>query len=286
MSAMSKLLTSSLACVLALAAACGDDSTPSPHTPTPDAPVVTVDAAPADARICETDGYPRAIRMLSVDLEAPRTLTLDGTGTRCEQIVRALTDPDPTQRPAELAQLDVDGVTSTCTRDVELDREVVRLYAPNLGGLPLFAPLQEVIVHVGAPAEIVYLHGDFFPAGDPAIAPACLDEGQIAGSIPGREVTYSRYQACTFQGDGTYTFAADDVIDVGDEGYIVDAESRLRRVRAVDAYLRAANLTDDTINSDLYCCSGQSQERCVGRRLFVDALTGELVSTAPHCHTC
>lgn len=258
------------------AAACGDGG-----SSTPDAPAA-IDAA-IDARACTapTD-YPMGIRPVSVDLAAPSHLALDGTGTRCEQIGRALTGA---ARPTELAQLDVDGVQVTCTHDDVLNREIVRLRAPNYGGLPLFGPVQDALVHVDAADMVVFLHADYLPVGA-TVADACLDAPAIGAGVPGEAMGYQRFQLCAPAGAGTYTIAADDVIEVGDEGFLVDGDGKLRRVRAVDVYLTPAHATPEIINSDAFCCSGATTDHCVGQRLFVDALTGDVIAQEPHCHTC
>jgi hypothetical protein len=273
---------------LFVVAACGDST----HNITPDAPA-TVDATP-DAKPCDVAGYPQPIKRLSVDLGAQFDLMLDGVGDRCDQIIRALTDPDPTKRPPELAMLDVVGVTGTCTFDDVLQRDIVRLRAPQYGGLPLYGNIvQDVLVHVGhpmanvigMPATVVYLHGDFLPAGAMTNM-ACLASGDVAASTPGRPMTYAKFNACTYQGDGSYTIAGDDVIEVADEGYMVDADGNLRRVRAVDVYLLPAHANPEVTNSDAFCCSDATLDHCIGQRLLIDVVTGELVGETQHCHTC
>jgi len=285
---MSKYLPclSSLVSSLLLTAACGDSSSPAqPDAAQPDA--AQSDAAEPDARTCDTSNYPQAVQALSVDLQDPFALTLDGNGSRCDQIGRALTDPDPTKRPPELAELDPTGATWTCSHDDLLDREIVRMRVPQYAGLPLFAPTQEVLAHVSAdPATVVFLHGDFLPANAASLPDACLDGDQIGASLPGHTLTYTRFALCLPQGEGTYDVASDDVIEPGEEGYLLDREGMLRRVREVDVYLHPDNVSDDTINSDMYCCSGRTLEHCVGQRLYIDAVTGEYVDATSRCHTC
>ena len=280
-----------LASLFLVLAACGDNhKNASPDaTATPDTP------ATPDATVCDTTGYPAPIKLVSVDLGQPFDLTLDGQGDRCDQLIRALTDPDPAKRPPELAELDVAGgaITGTCTYDDVLMRDIVRLRAPNYGGLPLYGPqLQDVLVHVGhpsaligSPATVVYLHGDFLPAGAMAKA-ACINGEELGLSMPGRPMTYTKFAFCTPQGDGTYTIAGNDTIEVADEGYLYDSDGNLRRVRAVDVYLSGANVTTEVINSDAYCCTTESLEHCVGQQIFIDVVTGEIIGQKPHCHTC
>jgi hypothetical protein len=263
--------------LLALAA-CGDDAG---HT-TIDAPTAIDAAVPIDAPVCDLTGYPPAVRAVSVDLTSPTTLALDGTGTRCEQIVRALLGPN---RPPELAQLDTGGVTNTCTHDDVTNREIVRLRAPLYAGLPVYSPVQDALVHVDAANAVVFLHGDFLPAG---MAPAsgCLDDAIVGGSVPGRAMGYERFAACTPQGDGQYTIAGDDEIEVGAEGVYLDLAGTLHRARAVDVYLLSAHVDSMVGNSDAYCCSGATMDHCVGQRLFIDTYTGATLGQEPHCHIC
>lgn len=272
-----------LVTTLSLGAACGDNA---PAQPDPDAAPEPADAAAPDALVCDLTSYPPAVRMLTVDLQQPFELTLDGVGTRCDQLVRALTDPDPSKRPAELAELDVDDVISSCSYDAQTKRDIVRLQAPRLAGLPVFGVIQDAIVHVEAPAIVVYLHGDYLPPLRSPVNPSCLGPDAVRATVPGSGLTYSKFALCALQGEGSYAVASEDVIEVGEEGYLLDRDGFLRRVRAVDVYLAPGHVTAEHINSDLYCCQGPTLERCVGARVFVDALTGEVVHQQQHCHAC
>lgn len=271
-----------------LLAACGDN-----HQSQPDAPPVrTPDAAP-DARPCDLANYPQHTRITSVDLQAPFDLTLDGQGTRCEQIIRAVTDPDPAKRPPELATFDVTGVTSSCVFDDVLNREIVRLRQANYLGQPLFYPAQDVLLHVdhpgnmfGVAATVVYLHGDFLATDGPGVNPGCLDDAQLASSVPGMSLSYAKFDRCNYTGDGAYSLAADDTVELGDEGYYLDDTGNLRRVRAVDVYLLQSHLNDEVTHSDAFCCGADTLDHCVGKRLLIDVVTGELITEQPHCLTC
>lgn len=266
------------ALVITAAAACGGDDTSS--TPID---ATALHDAPLDAAACVLGDYPQPIRSASFDLGAPFALTLDGTGARCEQIGRALLGA--TGRPPELAQLDADGATVTCSHDDVLNREIVRIRAPRYGGLPLFGPVQDALVHVDATDTIVFLHADYLPVGA-TVADACLGAPAIAAGVPGEMLTYQRFSACVPGPAGAYTIAADDVIEVLEEGFLVDSEGLLRRVFSVDVYLTPGHVTPEIGNSDAFCCSGPTTDHCVGQRLFIDALTDAVVGQEPHCHTC
>lgn len=256
-------------------AACGDDEADQPI----DARVV--DAA-IDAPVCQLDRYPETLRVLSVDLQQQTTLTLDGTGTRCEQIERAVLSAG---RPPELAELDVGGATTTCSHDDVTNREIVRIRAREYGGVPIYWPVQDALLHVDAANKVVFLHGDFLPAGHLPVA-GCLSGPALAMRVPGRALEYQKFALCQPRGPGMYTIAGDDVIEVGEEGVYLDGDNGLRRVRAIDVYLAPAHVDSEVGNSDLFCCSGPSTDHCVGKRLFLDALTGETLAQEPHCHTC
>lgn len=258
--------------------ACGDDPS---NAPQPDATEVDAPATP-DARVCNLERYPQEAQAIFVELDTEFPLTLDGQGARCDQIVRALTDPDPSLRPRELAMLDAVGVTGTCHLN-EQNLDVVRLRAPLYNGLPLFDPPQEIVVHVDAQNNVVLLHGDYVPTGYVA-NDACLSDEEIARTVPGYEMSYRKFALCVYNGNGEYPIANDDEIVVGDEGYLL-INKFLRRVRAVDVFLLSEHVTDEIGNSDAYCCQG-TLDHCVGQRLFVDALTGEILSQAPRCHSC
>lgn len=278
----------SLASLLLLAplAACGSSAA------TPDAPPATIDARAADAALpppdaptCELTGYPAAVRPVSVDLGAEFPLTLDGNGTRCDQILRALLDPNPAKRPPEFAEMDVVGAAGRCSHDDVLNREIVRIDLPQYGGQPIFWPVQDALVHVSAANKVVYLHADFLPIGKGPLA-ACLSGDAIGATIVGRPMTYQKFQQCVPGAAGSYPIAAGDTVEVGEEGAYLDDAGNLHRARAVDVYLAAANVTPEVANSDAFCCSGAGVDHCVGQKLIIDALTGELLATQHHCHTC
>ena len=269
----------SFALAVVLTAACGDGGGSSA-----DAPVTAADATAADApATCDPTGYPPEVRVQSVDLMQPHGLTLDGAGARCEQLIRALTDP--TGRPPELALLDAAGVTGTCSFDDLLMRDIVRLRFPEYAGLPVYWPVQDVLAHVDQANSVVFLHGDFLPAGA-APAPGCLDGAAAAALVPGRALDYERFAACLPQGPGSYPIVAGDVIEVIGEGFFLDGDGGLRRVHAIDVFLDPGNITNETRNSDLFCCAGPTEERCVGKRVFLDTYSGDTVGSEPHCHTC
>jgi len=273
--------TPRLFALLSVVAACGDDL---PAVVAPDAPPPPPDAPPP--LVCALEGYPAALRPQSVDLTAPFTLTLDGVGARCDQLMRALTDPDPANRPPELAELDVVGVTTTCHHDAASAIDIVRFAGPQFAGLPLFAPIQDGVVWVDATNTLVHLHGDFLPASAPAVPPACQRPEAIPASIPGTQLAFARFTECVPQGLGSYTIAPSDIVHVGAEGYAPDAEPQLPRGPPAHGYGRPATRTHTLINSELYCCDGESLDQCVGARLLVDALTGEVVMQQALCHAC
>lgn len=285
---MSKYLPlfSSLVSSLLFVAACGDDSS-TVEPGEPDAGQPQPDADPPEEPVCDASSYPQAVRPVSISLGDPIALELDGNGARCDQIVRALTNPDPTKRPEPLAELDAEGATWTCNHDDVLDREIVRMRFPKYAGLPLYAPAQEVLVHVSAdPAMIVFMLGDYLAAGSASAPAACFDGDEIAATIPGRTLEYTQFALCRPQGKGSYEVAANDEVEAGEEGYLVDDDGNLRRVRVIDVYLHPDNVTDDAINSNLFCCTGPSLEHCVGQRLYMDSITGEFVIAGAHCRVC
>jgi hypothetical protein len=274
-------------CVVAsvLLVGCGDDGGGGgdpPDAERADDAAPPIDAEPIDAMVCETAGYPQRAEVVTIEQEAPHQLTLDGEGTRCEQLVRALTGA--AGRPPELDGLDPGGAEATCEYDDVLDRDIVRIFFRQYAGVPIFGPVQDVLAHVDQSNLVVYLAGNYVEAGQ-VLPAACLDDAQIAAGVPGEALAYTRFAACSPQGDGEYTVVADDEIEVGALGVYVDGEGDLRRVWAVDVYLLEDHVTDETTNSDLFCCFADL-DHCVGKRLFIDALTVEVVGDEPHCHTC
>lgn len=270
---------------LALAAGCGDDSSSTIDAPTAIDAAPVIDSSPVvDAPVCDLTGYPPPVRAVSIQQNQPTTLTLDGTGARCDQIVRALSGPG---RPPELAQLDVTGITrSSCQHDDVTNREIVRMYAGNYAGVPLYGRVQDVLAHVDASNTVVFLAGDYLASGQ-APGPGCLTAELVGASVPGRALGYQRFAACVPGDPGEYTIAADDTVEVLDEGLFVDGDGALHRVRAVDVYLAPSHVDADIGNSDAYCCTGKSGvDHCVGQRLFIDTYSGTTLGQEPHCHTC
>ncbi len=269
-----------------LIAGCGDDNG-STDTPMFDAEVTPeLDAPPIDAEVCEVaPDSPEMVRAVDVQLGEVHSLTLDGNGTRCEQIFRGLVDP--VGRPPALAELDAaSAVNHSCEFDDVTDREIVRMRFPEYEGLPVYGMIQDLLAHVDASDDVVFLAGTYLPVGHTP-ASGCLDDAAVAASMPGDELGYTTFAACTPQGEGSYTIADDDTIEVDVEGVLLDGDGALRRVRAVDVYLHEDNVTDETINSDLFCCDGSNGVvHCVGQRVFVDARTGEPVGSTGHCITC
>jgi hypothetical protein len=265
-------------------AACGDNTE---RPGDPDAPPSTQfdsEPPPIDAVACEAPtGYPEAVTVTSVDLGAPHTLTLDGVGSECQQMVRALSDP--ATRPPELDGLYGNDPNGSCFHDDVLDREIVRIRFPTYEGLTVFGPVQEILAHVDTTNTVVFLHADFLPVGHAPVA-ACLDGAAAAGELPGETVTYQRFAFCAPAGTGDYAIDATDDLEFLEEGVLLDADGFLRRVHAVDFYLAADHVTTEIGNSDAYCCDGKTLDHCVGYIMYVDALTGEVIAQAPHCHTC
>jgi hypothetical protein len=271
----SHAFTGLLASGLLALVACGDDGGSHP-----------IDARPIDAEVdapaCLLERYPETVRVLSVDLQQQTQLTLDGNGTRCEQLQRAVVSAN---RPPELAQMDVGGATTTCSHDELTGNEVVRIRAGEYGGIPIYWPVQDALLHVDRANKVVFLHGDFLPSGHTPVE-GCLSGPALATRIPGRPLEYEKFALCAPRGPGMYSIAGDDVIELGDEGIYQDAEGGLRRVRAIDVYLTPDHVNSEIRNSDAFCCSGATEEHCIGKRLFLDALTGETIAQEPHCHTC
>jgi hypothetical protein len=231
----------------------------------------------------DSSSYPPEVPVLTIALQASYQLTLDGQGTRCEQLVRALVDPR--QRPPELAPLDTVGATTRCIHDGLLNRDIVDLSLPLYAGRPLVPVVQSVVAHVDANNQVVVLNGSLLTPGR-APGNSGRDTAAIRASVPGRGMTYGRFESCQYLGQATYSIAGDDQIEVGDDSYFLDGDSRLHRVRPVDVYLIAGHLTTEIINSDSFCCVTESLEHCIGQKLIIDVVTGELLGELQHCITC
>src|SRR5258706_5881263 len=113
-------------------AACGDNG-----GNRPDAPRAIDATGLADAAACVSGEVETSLVSVGVN-DGVHTVVLDGNGTRCEQLTRAVFDPPVF--PAELApMLDVDFRTQ-CTQFSQFDD--VELVGDGIGGVPFVGGFQ------------------------------------------------------------------------------------------------------------------------------------------------
>ena len=62
------------------------------------------------------------------------------------------------------------------------------------------------------------------------------ERDELAHASPGSSRSYRKLLLCQYNGNGAYEVANDDEIVVGDEGYLIDHDRKLRRVRAIDVF--------------------------------------------------
>lgn len=239
-----------------------------------------------DARVCE----PGEVETDSVSVgitDGVNTVTLDGVGTRCEQLTRAIMDP--AVFPAELAPMLGTDFHTQCGQFSQFDE--VDFLGDGIGGVPfVFGPAWEVFVQL-EDLKIDFWSGSYIPPA-PVPAPACLSSTAIHLGIVGALLQYTPHDNCSvIGGPSPYSITVGDTIQVADgDTYYVDFTKpmRLYRLRAVDAFLLPSHIRPDMRGSELDCCDPTGPPiDCMGERFFVDTFTGDVKFTQQLCSpTC
>jgi hypothetical protein len=261
---------------LAILAACGDNG--GTH---PDAPSSADAYAFPDARVCAPGEVETELVAVGVT-DGVHTVTLDGDGTRCEQLTRAIMDP--AVFPAELAPMLGTDFHTQCGQFSQFDE--VDFLGDGIGGVPfVFGPAWEVFVQL-EDLKIDFWSGSYIPPA-PLPAPACLSPTAIHLGLNGTVLPYSPHDTCTITGGpGSYSIAIGDTIDVADTDFYYlefGVAATLYRLRAVDAFLLPSHIRSDMRGSELDCCAGGVPIDCMGERLFVDTSTGAVKFTQGLC---
>jgi hypothetical protein len=270
--------------------ACGNST---PNATTVDAATAAVvdasvadSATSVDAMVCATDNYPRVAGSIDLNLDAPVQLILDGSGDRCDQIVRALMSYGT--RPAALAAAEQDFSLASCMFDEIINADIVRLRKSTFAGLPLYGTGQDILAHVKRETNnLSFLAGRVIPTTAAQGVPSgCWSQSQVSAKIPGTTMSYQKFEACRPLGAGNYTIADDDLISVKEQGWFVDSQDQLRRVWVAPVFLLPAHVNPEIINSSAFCCADETLINCVGSQMIFDAVTGELLSQMSNCITC
>lgn len=303
--------------VIALTAACGDDGA----TETPDAPTTQSDAPDPDASIdaappvCVTDAYPisftptaaettaieAAAEAFTTDtgarvmldeldlavtgIEGPVPLTIDGTiANECDRAAAAVAALFTAR--AALFRMPDGMAVRLCTHDDLLDREIVRISGGTyFDGRELAGGVNDLAVHVDLDdATMTFYTGGYTPLLDRTAPATC--ETDLARTVIGKPLEYTKFAACQPMGGGSIAIDEVDTRTVGEPGVFIDDAGNAHLVRTVEVLLDAERVTPEQINSDLYCCSGETTAGCVGNFVIVDELTGEVLRQLPRCHTC
>jgi len=279
---------------LSLLCACSAQAPEADAGPTyPDAGTVAADASSpaqdageggADATVLAVDGgacdpsaWPVPATMAEVRREEDEAypLTLDGSGTRCEQLTRALLDP--AQRPQDLEGVDPTGAVGSCELDPVRQNDVVRLHLQQVAGLPHVGSAGGFIAHVTQQNSVVWLNGQYVRAlSVPQNAFPCLDDAGIVEAVVGSTLSFTVYESCSVTRQGSYVVASSDVIEPRALGGVFVWGSGLHLARAVEFSVASANATADTRSSELSC----------GLTLFVDAIAGEILGWSAPSSIC
>ncbi len=303
--------------VIALTAACGDDGA----TETPDAPVSQSDATQADASIdaappvCVTDSYPvnftptaaeqtaiegaadafftdtgarvslDELNLAVTSIEGPVPLTIDGTiASECDRAAAAVQALFTAR--ASLFRMPDGMAVRQCTHDDLLDREIVRISGGTyFDGREIVGGVNDLAVHVDLDdATMTFYTAGYTPALDRTAPATC--ETDLARTVIGKPLEYTKFSACQPMGGGSIAIDEVDTRTVGEPAVYIDEAGNAHLVRTVEVLLEAERVTPEQINSDLFCCTGETTEGCVGNIVVVDELTGEVLRQIPRCHTC
>jgi hypothetical protein len=280
-----RLLTITMFVVFA--SACGQKAKSSDDAaPIVDA-VIRVDGSPDAKPPCLVGNYPQAAGSIDVTLDAPFTLTLDGNGERCAQLVRALLST--TARPMPLLAAETDFTLKSCEFDSVLNADIVRLGKNTFAGAPLYSSAQDLLIHVRRVTNnVTFLAGRILPTNAGTGSPSpCIAPAEALTSIVGMSFSYQQFLGCRLGDVGNYQIAADDDISIGAQGWYVDNNDKLHRAYIAPVYLLPSHTNSAIINSDAFCCIPEQMLRnCVGTQLVIDAVTGTTLGQNPNCHTC
>lgn len=225
-----------------------------------------------------------AAKGVDVDTTVEAPLTLDGVGTRCEQLARAILDP--AQRPPAIAELDAQsGVGSPlCIEYPEVD--AVRIDVNELLGRRLLSGGQWLLAWVRrSDTTVVELTGWYVtPPAEPPTS--CASGSALADAVVGHEQPYTTFQLCAPTGDGVWKIGDGDVREPGEVGWFHDGE-QLRVAREISVGVEDAAITQQLRDSDLNCCAVvDEQAGCIGIVLIVDAESGKVLDTRRRCLVC
>jgi len=270
--------------LVGLLIACGGPA--SPDTPPDAAPVTDASAdgpAPdAVATVC-TPAAP-SVPDVTVDATPGTALVLDGQGTRCEQLARALLDP--TQRPAPLAAMDPAASAEPPLCIDYPEQDAVRVDVNRILGKPLYSGGQWLLAWVRKSDNVVTsLTGWYLtaPFGDPE---GCAADDSLRDAVIGHKQAYTTFQLCAPLGGGTWSVAGGDVRELGPTGYFWDGK-QLHAAREVEVGVAAGAVTQELLDSDLNCCGVlDDAPGCIGITLIVDADTGEVLGDRRRCLVC
>ncbi len=272
-------------------AACGAGAPAShdaPGGPSDSIPVATdvvidvaIDAAvdaPVDAMPCTTIGPVGAkhVQLDNVTLNHP--LVLDGVGTRCEQLQRAILDP--AQRPAVIQKLDAStGLQPPlCTEFAQ--RTNVNIDITGIAGRRLLSQGQYLRVWVdNATDTLEQIRIGWFLEPPAELPNSCVSTSQTEDAVVDYQQEFRAFQLCAPYADGTWTVYANDTRTMIGDGLYV-REGKFHVAREIDVVVNPANHSQLLLDSDLNCFG------VVGIVLIVDAETGVVVDTRRNCLVC
>ena len=296
----------------------GTDAASRPDAVSPD---VGTDASLPDAWeddaavVCDRPGYPvdstatRSERTAVADAAAAFTLDTGVTVTFNDvtAAVTAFSGPipvtldtgiaDPCDRALAAVQqffaahqdfmrIPTDMTMRACHYDDITDAEVVRIHGGTYDGRTIIGAPNDLVVHVGRVGTIRYFGGDYLPVTQRLFPEPCFDTNSLVSSVVGDPLEYSTFAACRLTGAGSIPIVSADTRIGSRPSLYVDATGGVHVAREVQVYMLASRVTDEQINSDLFCCLPGTLDDCVGKTLIVDEVTQEILQQIPNCITC
>lgn len=177
--------------------------------------------------------------------------------------------------------------TKVCNHDAVTDAWIVRLEGGEYAdGRALVSGPTELLIHVRGNGNVKYWRSTYLPSLDrPALTP-CLDADGLAQAAVGTVLQYRQFRRCVPGDVGEVAVTQGDHFIARERAVFLDDDGQLHFVRLVDAFLVPAHQSDETLNSDLYCCGDGTTVDCVGKSLVIDELSGRVLAQYQRCITC
>lgn len=264
--------------VLFVASCTGDTSHPATGSSSTDETPELDAGVTSDATTCTATGSLKASSVTLENVPVGKQLILDGVGTRCEQLQRAILDP--AQRPSEIAAFDASSGLQPplCTEIGE--RTNVNIDVTGLLGQRLLSTGQYLRVWVdNATDTLDEIRLGWFIVPPLAAPTTCTPVASTQDAVVGHRQDYVAFQFCGSIGEGSWTLRSNDLRSHVGDGLYFDG-THVHVVREIDVEPHGSNITPLLRQSDLNCFGR------IAIVLIVDVETGRVLDQRRHCVVC